>query len=354
MEPKPDEPEECCDKPWMPSSINVYAGEGVERIDIAPSLVNKDDLDPAAALRRNQTSLKIIFPVDVYPPQWEHRKKIEQAVIEAGAESNNYLIRNSTLKLKNGNQVSVMGCRYSQPSRNWKKHIDPDEKLKARRSTWGVTTKLPVGQLCSFMIKLTLYPGQYWCIEPWTGNRQHMHHPELAKPSTGRGGHAGGAVKKRKISFGNSSKKKTPTSGSSSFAEIGSDSEDEETETTPPKTTPPEANDQAAIPIERRVETATEKEFEEDMKTDPFEHRGVVQRLAVAFMFDNVFDACEDRSAWNGRDGIRAKISKALGIPGGTYIDAILEEVIECRNNSTYYTGESKAKSGRPAMIGRK
>jgi hypothetical protein len=52
----------------MPSSINVYAGEGVERIDIAPSLFNQDDPDPAAAFRRGQSSLRIIFPADVYPP----------------------------------------------------------------------------------------------------------------------------------------------------------------------------------------------------------------------------------------------------------------------------------------------
>jgi hypothetical protein len=54
-------------------------GEGVERIDIAPSLSNRDD--PAAALRRSQTNLRIIFPANVYPPQWEHRNKIEQVVI---------------------------------------------------------------------------------------------------------------------------------------------------------------------------------------------------------------------------------------------------------------------------------
>jgi hypothetical protein len=42
-----------------------------------------------------------------------------------------------------------------------------------------VTTKLPAEQLCSFSIRLTLYPGEYWCIEPWTGNWQHTHHSEL-------------------------------------------------------------------------------------------------------------------------------------------------------------------------------
>jgi hypothetical protein len=42
-----------------------------------------------------------------------------------------------------------------------------------------MTTKLPVEKLCSFAMRLSLYPGEYWCIEPWTENRQHTHHPEL-------------------------------------------------------------------------------------------------------------------------------------------------------------------------------
>jgi len=187
----------------MPSSINVYAGEGVERIDIAPSLTNQDD--PNASLRRQQKSLRVIFPANVYPPQWEHRKTIEQAVIEAGAESNNHLVRTRTNTTTKGNKISVIGCRYSIPYNKWKKYpnlytidetahpeykgnvrIDPlinkqsgnrqGGQLKARRT---VTTKLSPDQLCSFVIRLTLYPGEYWCIEAWTGNRQHKYHPEL-------------------------------------------------------------------------------------------------------------------------------------------------------------------------------
>jgi hypothetical protein len=177
MEPEPEP--DCGDKPcsWMPSSINVYAGEGVERIDIAPSLFNQDDPDPAAAFRRGQSSLRIIFPADVYPPQWDHRNKIEHAVIEAGAESNNYLIRNGTHSLKKGKKVSVIQCRYSKPYSGWKKlqnlytidkkacpnykenvRNDPlinkksgnrqDGKSKPRRT---VTTKLPAEKLCSFV-----------------------------------------------------------------------------------------------------------------------------------------------------------------------------------------------------------
>jgi hypothetical protein len=48
------------------------------------------------------------------------------------------------------------------------------------------------------------------------------------------------------------------------------------------------------------TEVATEQEFEfhEYLTSDVFEHREVVQRLAVAFMFDNTFKACEDRSKW--------------------------------------------------------
>jgi hypothetical protein len=83
-----------------PSSIKVYAGEDVERIGIAPSLSNQDDPDPAAALRRGQANLRI----------------------EAGVESNNYLIRNGTNALKKGWKISLIRCRYSIPYSGWKKH----------------------------------------------------------------------------------------------------------------------------------------------------------------------------------------------------------------------------------------
>jgi hypothetical protein len=124
-----------------------------------------------------------------------------------------------------------------------------------------------------------------------------------------------------------------------------------ETTVTPP---PPKDSDQvaAAIPIEVTLEASTEEEFEENMKTDTFERREVVQRLSIGFMFDNTFDACEDRSKWNGPNGIRTTIKQALTIPEGTNIDFILEEVIECRNSSRCYTGETKVKKGRPCFIG--
>ena len=28
-------------------------------------------------------------------------------------------------------------------------------------------------------MRLILYPGEFWCIEPWTGNRQHRNHARL-------------------------------------------------------------------------------------------------------------------------------------------------------------------------------
>ncbi len=101
------------------------------------------------------------------------------------------------------------------------------------------------------------------------------------------------------------------------------------------------------------TEVATEQEFEyqEYLTSKVFEHREVVQRPSVAFMFDNTFKACEDRSKWFGPDGISKKIKKALNINHGTNIFYIFQEVIDHKKHGKHYTGKIKPKSGRPAMI---
>jgi hypothetical protein len=70
----------CCDgnqRNWMPESILVPNGETTE--DIAPALVDRND--PFADLRRSQPSLRVIFSKSVYPPVWDQRKLIEDAII---------------------------------------------------------------------------------------------------------------------------------------------------------------------------------------------------------------------------------------------------------------------------------
>ena len=192
---------------WLSESIMVPNGKTT--IDIAPAaLVDKNDR--YACLNRGLSSLRVIFSTTVYPPVWDQRKKIEDAIVLAAAESNIPLIRASAQhiksKTKTPHYVSILGCKFSVPYRNNSKskdvpcageNDDPqykegvrqdpivgkknrnrvDGKKKPRRT---VTTKLPPDALCKFHVRLVLYKGEYWCIEPWTGNREHRNHPRLS------------------------------------------------------------------------------------------------------------------------------------------------------------------------------
>jgi hypothetical protein len=107
------------------------------------------------------------------------------------------------------------------------------------------------------------------------------------------------------------------------------------------------------VATEDATEVATEQEFKHHkyLALEVFEHREVVQRLLIAFMFDNTFQACEDRSKWFGPDGISKKIKKALNINHGTKIFYIFQEVIYHKKNGKHYAGKTKPKSGGLAMI---
>jgi hypothetical protein len=195
----------CCgdQQCWMPESILVPNGETT--VDIAPTLV--DNNDQYACLRTRQDSLRVIFSTDSYPPVWDQRKIIEDAVIQAAAETNNPLIRTGTKHIggEKPHHISTLGCKFSISYQHNKKRKDPYSvgenaepqyrdgvrqdpivgkksrnrdhgRQKARRT---VTTKLPSEEVCHFHVRLALYPGEFWCIEPWTGNRQHRNHPRL-------------------------------------------------------------------------------------------------------------------------------------------------------------------------------
>jgi hypothetical protein len=195
----------CCDgqQCWLSESIMVSNGEAT--IDIAPALVDKND--KYASIRRGQASLRVVFSTTVYPPVWDQRKKIEDVIVLAAAESNIPLTRTGTHHIgsKKPHYVSILGCKFSRPYNHNKKRKDlpcsgenddpqyregvrqdpivgkknrnrVDGKKKPRRT---VTTKLAPDALCKFHIRLCLYPGDCWCIEPWTGNREHRNHPLL-------------------------------------------------------------------------------------------------------------------------------------------------------------------------------
>jgi hypothetical protein len=188
---------------WMPEAILVPNGEST--IDIAPTLVDKHD--KYASLRTRQESLRVLFSTDRYPPVWDQRRIIEDAIIQAAAETNNPLIRTNTSFVdgEKPHHVSILGCKFSIPYRPHNKQRNPDfseentepqyregvrqdpivgkknrnrddGRKKPRRT---VTVKLPAQDVCRFHIRLVLYPGEFWCIEPWTGNRRHRNHPCL-------------------------------------------------------------------------------------------------------------------------------------------------------------------------------
>ena len=167
-------------------------------IDISPTLLDNHD----------KTGLRVLFSTDRYPPVWDQRRIIEEALIQAAAETNNPLIRTNTSYFdgEKPHHVSILGCKkFSIPYRPHNKQRNPyfseentepqyregvrrdpivgkknrnrdDGRKKPRRT---VTFKLPAKDVCRFHIRLVLYPGEFWCIEPWTGNRRHRNHPCL-------------------------------------------------------------------------------------------------------------------------------------------------------------------------------
>jgi hypothetical protein len=171
---------------WMPESILVPNGETT--VDIAPTLV--DNSDQYSCLRPRQDSLRVIFSTGSYPPVWDKRSIIEDAIIEAAAETNNPLIRARTEYIDGEKpyHVSTLGCKFSIPYRRDKKQMNPyladengepqyregvrqdpivgkknrnrdDGRKKPRRT---VTVKLPAKEVCRFNIRLVLYPGKFW------------------------------------------------------------------------------------------------------------------------------------------------------------------------------------------------
>jgi hypothetical protein len=78
----------------------------------------------------------------MYPPRWEHRNKIEDAVIEAGAESNNYLILNGTKTQKTGGKPRSLDfaiAYHTVAGRSIRAYTPLTRKLaQTKRRTFGV------------------------------------------------------------------------------------------------------------------------------------------------------------------------------------------------------------------------
>jgi hypothetical protein len=200
--------EDATDAPqcWNSESILVFCGEGREPIDIAPYLV--DEQDEKTSLRRLEARLE--FPADVYPPSWEKRKVIEDAVKNAVSKADNinlnvyatrphYKFPSTTLACdmarsyrppKNPDEIqATVYAKKEDLPRLDKANVRQDRmvnKKKANRVNGQrnpkrtYTGKPPPKECCTFRIRLMLDPGKCWFLPPWAGCRFHKFHPKFS------------------------------------------------------------------------------------------------------------------------------------------------------------------------------
>jgi hypothetical protein len=77
---------------------------------------------------------------------------------------------------------------------------------------------------------------------------------------------------------------------------------------------------------------------------DIFASQCHVQRLSFAFCFVNKYDAEQDSEEypWDRKGGLIVKIWNELGLNPRYRLRYILEDVINCQNAGTKYTGETR------------
>jgi hypothetical protein len=194
MEPMDD----CC---WSPPTIRVPGvnGNDIEVMDVF--CYDKDEV----VLRPGE----VIFPPDKYPPQWEQRSTITNAIRDAALlQSNTELIVLGTEPKKN---TVIIGCNKGRRFYCKDKGVNPtsdevyhtttnpfepvdgnivahiptyakDIKLdrmvnkdKARRPGGNkgharrfYTSKPPLEKICHFKMRVKLMPGKYWYIKKTT------------------------------------------------------------------------------------------------------------------------------------------------------------------------------------------
>ena len=126
-----------------------------------------------ATIRRGQASLRVLFSTTVYPQVWD----ASSVDLILTTISERICLAPARITILNTGRCAPGSHRGQEKSksRSWKE--------KPRRI---VTTKLAPDALCKFYIRLVLYKVEYWCIEPWTGNRDHRKHPPLDWEETRR------------------------------------------------------------------------------------------------------------------------------------------------------------------------
>jgi hypothetical protein len=191
---------------WTPDRILVNAGPDQDPIDIIPYL--KDPTDRFSGLVSTSRLDRLEFPASIYPPFWDQRSCLENAIIQAAATESMNLVRRRTVPRVSSELVCHRGVTYKAPkvSNEFQRSVyennesvDPSHRPGVRRDVltnkdfaarpngksqprWTMTTKPSPNELCSFRIMLGLDPGKCWYIRRLTGCRQHTYH---CKPDPG-------------------------------------------------------------------------------------------------------------------------------------------------------------------------
>jgi hypothetical protein len=210
MEDRTDAPQ--C---WKSESILVYGGADREPIDIVPYLVDKEV--EYASLMRNRKRLE--FPPDVYPPSWEKRHIIQNAVKNAVAEADNINLNVQGTKPSGRYPIMLLACemaRSYRPPKNSNEsqatvyankedlprldktdvrqdrmvNLKKTNRVNPKRITY--TEKPPPDECCVFRIQLSLDPGKCWFLLPWAGCRCHKFHPRRSPSEKRRRSKASG------------------------------------------------------------------------------------------------------------------------------------------------------------------
>lgn len=200
---------------WRSPPIYVHCGPNHDPIEITlPFSINPHD--PCRNLLLADATKIVRFPPEEFPPQWEDRDLIADAIITAALhDANAELIKAYTnpKPSKSGERSFALECKYGRRHYNkslnnivegdtngttnstqYKPGVRQDKlvnKDKASRGTRkapkrGSTTKPTLEQRCIFRIKVVLKPGEYWCIKPSTTDRCCHNHMKLEKGEVAR------------------------------------------------------------------------------------------------------------------------------------------------------------------------
>jgi hypothetical protein len=99
---------------WTPDRILVNAGADQDPIDIVPYLKDSTSDDRYSSLLSTKRYLSSLdgleFPSSIYPPLWDQRSVLENAIIQAAATESTYLIHRRTRKRAGGQMISELVC----------------------------------------------------------------------------------------------------------------------------------------------------------------------------------------------------------------------------------------------------